>query len=81
MKKKVEDKKKIYVQTNYGLHLCILEPDDNRGYIVTVPGLTGVVTWGKSISHAKEMAQEAIELCVECLVGDMARVKDKAMSV
>jgi predicted RNase H-like HicB family nuclease len=65
------------VQTNYGKHLCIFEPDDKEGYIVTVPGLPGTVTWGKTISQAKKMAQEAIELCVECFVRKAAAFKKK----
>ena len=55
------------VQTRYGKHLCLFEPDDKEGYIVTVPGLPGTITWGKTIAEAKKMAQEAVELCVECL--------------
>lgn len=57
-----------YVQTQYGRYRCILEPDERRGFIVTVPGLDGVITWGKNIAHAKKMAKEAIELCIECRV-------------
>lgn len=57
---------KAYVSTRYGTHLCVLEPDEKRGYIVTAPGLEGVITWGRNISHAKEMAKEAIELVIEC---------------
>lgn len=64
MKKKV--KKYIGVKTIYGNHVCVLEPDE-RGYVVTVPGLPGVVTWGKDIEHAKKMIREAIELCILCL--------------
>lgn len=51
----------------YGLHVAILEPDE-RGFVVTVPALPGVITWGKNITHAEEMVKEAIELCIECLV-------------
>lgn len=58
--------KKLYILTRYGDHLGIFEPDGKKGFIVTVPGLPGVVTWGKNIAHAKKMAQEAVELCVEC---------------
>jgi len=65
MKKQL--KKYMEVQTKYGKHLCLFEPDDKEGYIVTVPGLPGTITWGKTISEAKRMAQEAVELCVECL--------------
>lgn len=63
MAKKIKDR----IKTEYGTQSIILEPDD-KGYIVTAPDLEGVVTWGKNRKHAKEMAKEAIELCVECLV-------------
>jgi len=59
-------RKYIEVKTRYGKHISVLEPDE-AGYTVTVPGLTGVVTWGKNVEQAKKMAKEAIELCVECL--------------
>lgn len=65
---KKESKKYMEVQTRYGKHLCLFELDDKEGYIVTAPGLPGTITWGKTIAEAKKMAQEAIELCVECLV-------------
>ncbi|MDO8581997.1 MAG: type II toxin-antitoxin system HicB family antitoxin [bacterium] len=69
------DKKKIeYIQTNYGLHQCVFEPDV-KGFMVTVPGLQGVVTWGKNLTHARVMVREAIELCIECIVEDALRQK------
>lgn len=74
---KRESKKYMEVQTNYGKHLCLFELDDKEGYIVTVPGLPGTITWGKTISQAKKMAQEAIELCVECFVRKASTLKKK----
>lgn len=67
----------ILVETDYGQHRCLIEPDERKGYIVTAPHLPGVITWGRSIAHAKKMAREAIELCIECLVAKRAppRVK------
>lgn len=59
-------KKYIEIKTRYGTHTSALEPDE-KGYVVTVPGLPGVVTWGRDVEHAKKMAKDAIELCVECL--------------
>ena len=64
-KKKLRGKINILVETRYGTQLCVLEPDEKRGFIVTAPGLDGIITWGKNITHAKEMAREAIELCIE----------------
>ncbi|MEK7099009.1 MAG: type II toxin-antitoxin system HicB family antitoxin [Patescibacteria group bacterium] len=55
------------VTTRYGTHRVVFKRDV-RGFVVVAPDLSGVVTWGKTITHAKEMAREAIELCIECLV-------------
>lgn len=68
-------KKILDIQTIYGLHKTVLEPDEEKGYIVTAPGLRGVITWGKDINHAKKMAKEAIELCIECLALD--KIKER----
>ncbi|OGZ32703.1 MAG: hypothetical protein A3H02_02960 [Candidatus Niyogibacteria bacterium RIFCSPLOWO2_12_FULL_41_13] len=57
-----------FVQTQYGRYECLLESDEKKGFIVTASGLPGVTTWGKNIAHAKKMAKEAIELCIECRV-------------
>ncbi|MEK7629496.1 MAG: type II toxin-antitoxin system HicB family antitoxin [Patescibacteria group bacterium] len=59
-------KKQDVVKTKYGEHRIVLEKDE-KGYMVTAPGLKGVVTWGKNIKQAKEMVKEAIELCIECV--------------
>ena len=56
------------VETRYGVHRIMLEPDAEGGFVVTALDLPGVVTWGRNTSQAKEMAREAIELCIECLV-------------
>lgn len=63
---KKNGKKYIEVKTRYGTQACVLESDE-KGYVVTVPGLPGVVTWGRDTEHAKKMIKDAIELCVECL--------------
>lgn len=71
----------VSVQTQYGRYQCVLEPDEKRGFIVTVPGLAGVITWGKNISQAKAMAREAIELCVECRAEEaLQRPKTKSQN-
>lgn len=52
-----------------------IEPDESHGYIVIAPALPGVITWGKNLTHAKEMAREAIELCIESLVQKRSAIK------
>lgn len=73
---KGNDAKYIDVKTRYGSHVCVLEPDE-KGYVVTVPGLPGVVTWGKDTGHAKKMVKEAIELCVECLAEENLSIENR----
>src|SRR3989344_5587929 len=74
-----QSQKTVYVQTAYGRYLCVLEADETRSFIVTVPGLAGAITWGKNITHAKKMAKEAIELCVECRVeGSLHKAKTRS---
>jgi antitoxin HicB len=43
----------------------ILNPEPEGGFTVTVPSLTGCVTWGETIDEAKKMATEAILLYIE----------------
>ena len=59
-------KKIVKIKTIYGTHEIALEKD-KKGYTVTAPGLKGVVTWGESITKAKKMAREAVELHIECI--------------
>ena len=64
-------REKIFVGTKYGKHFCLFEPDREKGgFIVTALDLEGVITWGKNLARAKKMAQEAIELCIECRAGN-----------
>ncbi len=65
--------KKIIIHTKYGDHLVVLERD-GKSYMVTVPGLREIITQGENIAHAKDMAKEAIELTIECLVEE--NIKD-----
>ncbi|MEK9174799.1 MAG: type II toxin-antitoxin system HicB family antitoxin [Patescibacteria group bacterium] len=70
--KRQATKKKIIIHTKYGDHLIVLERD-GQGYMVTVPGLREIITLGENITHAKNMAKEAIELTIECLVEENTR--------
>ncbi|HEQ65287.1 MAG TPA: type II toxin-antitoxin system HicB family antitoxin [bacterium] len=45
----------------------LLRKEPEGGYTVTVPSLTGCITYGKTIEEAIEMAKEAIELYLESL--------------
>lgn len=62
-------KREIAIKTRYGTHTCVFEPDDH-GYVVTAKDVRGVVTWGKNLTVAKEMAREALELMIESIALD-----------
>ena len=59
-------KKEYSIKTRFGAHVCVFEKD-TRGYVVTAKDVRGVVTWGKNMAHAKEMAKEALELMIESI--------------
>ena len=54
----------------------LLNPEPEGGYTVTVPALSGCVTYGETIEEALSMAKEAIELYVESLVEHNEPVPD-----
>ncbi len=43
----------------------LLHKEPEGQYSVTIPALTGCITFGNNIDHAIEMAKEAIELYIE----------------
>ena len=45
----------------------MLKPEPEGGFTVVVPSLPGCITYGSTLSEAKEMAKEAIELYLESL--------------
>ena len=46
-------------------YTAFFEANEHRGYTVTVPALPGLVTEGKNLEHAREMAKDAIR----CYIG------------
>ncbi len=70
-------KRVVNIKTIFGAFDCVLESNKpEKGYTVTVPKLRGVVTCGDTVSKAKKMVQEAIELHCECLLDEgLAEVK------
>lgn len=49
----------------YGI---LLNPEPEGGYTVTVPALSGCVTYGETLDEAISMAKEAIELYIESFI-------------
>ena len=54
----------------------LLNPEPEGGYTVTVPALSGCVTYGETIDEAISMAKEAIELYIESLIEHNETVPD-----
>ncbi|MBI1853836.1 MAG: type II toxin-antitoxin system HicB family antitoxin [Planctomycetes bacterium] len=48
----------------------IIEPGEDRGYVVTCPALPGLVTEGRTLKEARAMVKEAILGYLECLRKD-----------
>lgn len=61
--------------SRYVIHL---EPDEDGGFVVTVPELPGCITWGCDIAHATEMARECIEGFLEAMAKAGLTPPDKA---
>lgn len=48
----------------------VFDPDPEGGYVVTCPALPGLVTHGRSLDEAREMARDAMEGYVGVLIED-----------
>jgi len=51
-----------------------------RGYEVTVPMLPGLITYGRTLGEAREMATDAIRVHVEGLRKDGEPIPDESMA-
>ena len=63
------------VRTKYGPFKAVFEPEpDMGGYVATAPKVQGAVSWGKNLSHAKEMIIECIEGAIEArIIGEAVK--------
>jgi antitoxin HicB len=48
-------------------YTAFFEANEHGGYTVTVPALPGLVTEGKNLEHARDMAKDAIRCYIEGL--------------
>jgi predicted RNase H-like HicB family nuclease len=67
-------------------YTVVYEPDDNGDWLVTVPGVPGAHTFGRTLAHAREMAREVIALVLDTEpdsfdVADEVRLGEKADKV
>ena len=71
-------KKTAVVKTKYGSYTAVFEPgSDKPGYVVTVPKVQGVVSWGDTFAEAKKMVVEAIEGILEVKASMLAESRAK----
>lgn len=64
MRKRRNTNVKSQISTQYGLFDVVFERDGKQ-YLVSVPQRPDIVTFGRSLSHARRMAKEAIEVSIE----------------
>lgn len=63
--------KTVLVSTKKGSYKTIIWHDvRDKAYLVKVPSLSGVATFGKTFAEAKRMAKDAIELHCDCLIAE-----------
>ena len=61
----------LNIETKRGTYEAVFRWDaKDKAYIVNVPSLSGVVTFGKNLKDAKRMIKDAIELYCDCLIND-----------
>lgn len=51
-------------------YTVLFEPIEDGGYLVVVPALPGIVTYGENLDEARRMAAEAIQCHCEGLLKD-----------
>ena len=49
-------------------YIVNFETAEEGGFVVTVPSLPGLVSYGKDLAEAKEMAKDAIKCHLESLI-------------
>lgn len=62
------------IKTTEHSYTVIYEPIKDGGYQVTVPLLPGLVTYGRNLGEAQEMAQDAILCYLEGLKKDKEQI-------
>lgn len=64
-------KQRFFLPTRRGVFEVVLRWDPrDKAYIVSVPSLPEIFTFGTSIAHARRMAKDAIELVCDSVLGD-----------
>ena len=71
---------KTVIHTRRGDFNTIIWRDErDQSYLVKVPSLPSVVTFGKTLRDAKKMVKDAIELFCDCAIGEGKVIIDDKM--
>jgi len=54
----------------------VFDPDPQGGYVVTCPALPGLVTHGRTIEEARDMARDAMAGYVAALIEDQEEIPE-----
>jgi len=66
-----KNSKEFKIQTKAGVYKTTIWWDKkDKSYLVKVPSLLEVVTFGTSLASAKKMAKDAIELYCDCIMAE-----------
>jgi len=64
-------KREFLIKTDKGVYKAVIWRDKkDRVFLVKVPSLPGVVTYGETLAEAKKMAKDAMELHCECEIDE-----------
>lgn len=65
----------------YNNYKIMLKSEPEGGFTVIVPSLPGCISYGSTLTEAKEMAKEAIELYIESLKAYNEDIPNIALNV
>ena len=69
MPRNAAPRRKHHLSAEHG-YTVIFEPLTEGGYQVIVPALPGIVTYGRTLDEAREMAQDALQCHLRALIKD-----------
>ena len=65
---------KKFIRSREYFYTVIYEPVKEGGYQITVPLLPGLITYGKTLEEAREMARDAIRCYIESLLKEKEKI-------
>src|ERR1700747_3191193 len=72
---------KVYTTRRKGRKMLRVENPSWPGYQVTVPLLPGLITYGRTLAEAREMARDAVKCHLEGLRKDGDRIPDEKSAI